>query len=285
MAARACNLRSRRAAETQVYVSGLSRTGESGASIGVQVHGLQTDQRHLFAACGLLANAWRSPAAGRIPPGHDRYEGACGTAPAIMSGVCADPYCGADHTRAYTSRQSKGRPAGLGRAWPASYPGSCCHPVLGSACGLSQMRMSLLTGANGDAGPVPVTSMVYAPGATRRSATSTRHPPRRAPLRSHRLGTRVAALDTEPQLSRPQKPESCASRPASATTTSPSTSPASSALSITPISPWSPPPSPARTADHDNPATIATTRALAESERASWCPWRCAISMPCTLLT
>ena len=28
------------------------------------------------------------------------------------------------------------------------------------------MRMSLLTGANGDAGPVPVTSMVYAPGAS-----------------------------------------------------------------------------------------------------------------------
>ena len=29
----------------------------------------------------------------------------------------------------------------------------------------SQMRMSVLTGAKGDIGPVPVTSMVYAPGA------------------------------------------------------------------------------------------------------------------------
>ncbi len=55
--------------------------------------------------------------------------------------------------------------------------------------------------------------------------------------------------------------EACASPPASATTTSPSASPASWAASTTPTSPGSPPPSPARTADHDNPATAATTRA------------------------
>src|ERR1035437_5347894 len=30
---------------------------------------------------------------------------------------------------------------------------------------------------------------------------------------------------------------------------------------------------------------IAGSITLAEPERASWCPWRCAISMPCTLLT
>ena len=54
---------------------------------------------------------------------------------------------------------------------------------------------------------------------------------------------------------------SCASPPASATTASPSTSPTSWAASTTPTSPWSPPPSPARTADHDNPVTAATTRA------------------------
>ena len=60
---------------------------------------------------------------------------------------------------------------------------------------------------------------------------------------------------------RPQKPPSCASPPASATTTSPSISPASWAASTVPTSPWSPPPSPARTADRDNPVTTATTRA------------------------
>ena len=41
-----------------------------------------------------------------------------------------------------------------------------CHRVLCPAAVLSQMRMSLLTGAYGEAGSVPVTSMVYAPGAS-----------------------------------------------------------------------------------------------------------------------
>ena len=41
----------------------------------------------------------------------------------------------------------------------------------------------------------------------------------------------------------------------------PATLPASWAASTTPTSPGSPPPSPARTADRDNPATAATTRA------------------------
>jgi hypothetical protein len=38
--------------------------------------------------------------------------------------------------------------------------------VLVPGIGFTQMRMSLLTGVNGDAGSAPVTSMVYAPGAS-----------------------------------------------------------------------------------------------------------------------
>ena len=71
----------------------------------------------------------------------------------------------------------------------------------------------------------------------------------------------ITALDSHQLSCSPSEAGSCASPPASATTTSPSTSPASWAASTTPTSPWSPPPSPARTADHDNPVTAATTRA------------------------
>ena len=71
----------------------------------------------------------------------------------------------------------------------------------------------------------------------------------------------ITALDTRSSAAHPQKLASCASPPASATTTSPSTSPKSWAPSTRPTSAWSPPPSPAPTADQDNPATATTTRA------------------------
>ena len=71
------------------------------------------------------------------------------------------------------------------------------------------------------------------------------HRPRRPPAQLHRLQGRHPAHRRQP---RPPGP-------------SPSTSPACWAPSTTPTSPWSPRPSPARTADRDNLAATTTTRA------------------------